>query len=157
VPSQLHGFDLSNAPIKRGAAGRAWLSAVLLFAAVLGSTGCERENEALTKNDKLEPSAKNDKTVLDGMQLSAARRVGLESAVDGLARGDLQRLKMLRQWALGRAQVVLFSDEDMAALDLGIACLDGSLAPSERPAAVDRLQPSQLRQPARALCLPDEQ
>lgn len=149
--------------MRRVPARRVWLSALLLLGASVCAAGCERENEVLTKpdasehNDGGEKNDKGERTVLDGMQLNSARRVGLESAVDGLSRGDLQRLKMLRQWALGRAQVVLFSDDDLAALDLGIACLDGSLAPSDHAAAVARLKPGQLRQPARALCLPDEQ
>lgn len=133
-----------------------WSTAVLLGAAICCS-GCQRESEAEGKTDKIETSEKLERTVLDGMQLSSARRVGLESAVDGLQRGDLQRLKMLRQWALGRAQVVLFSAEDLAALDLGIACLDGSLTPNARAAAVAQLAPCQLREPARALCLADEE
>ncbi|MEP7048933.1 MAG: hypothetical protein ABJB12_01210 [Pseudomonadota bacterium] len=124
---------------------------LLLFATVACLAGCQHESEPEHKTDK------SDKTVLDGMQLSAARRVGLESAVDALQRGDLQRLKMLRQWALGRAQVVLFSDQDLGSLDLGISCLDGTLAPSDRRAAVARLGSGQLREPARDLCLPDQE
>ena len=123
------------------------LSAALFGAAALSSS-CHQEEK---------PAPTTDKTVLDGMQLSAARRVGLESAVDALQRGDLQRLEMLRTWSLGRAQVALFSEEDLASLDLGIACLDGSLAPSDRPAAAKQLRAGQLRQPARGLCLPDDE
>ena len=66
------------------------------------------------------------------MERSAARRVGLESTIDAMRRGDLNRLKMLSVWARTRAQVALFEADDLSSLDLAIECLDGSMTHAER-------------------------
>lgn len=97
--------------------------------------------------------SKRDPGAMDGMEQTAARRVGLESAADAMRRRDLQRLKMLGVWVRGRARVVLFEPDDLKALDLAITCLDGSLAPSERATALDQIKSGKLIRPARALCL----
>jgi hypothetical protein len=99
------------------------------------------------------PATKRDPAVLDGMERSSARRVGLETASDAMRRGDLKQLKMLGVWARNRAQVVLFEADDLQSLDVAIACLDGSLAPSDRRSALDKIQSGQLLKPARTLCL----
>lgn len=102
---------------------------------------------------KDDPIKKRDPAVLDGMELTAARRVGLESAVDGMRHRDVERLKMLRVWVQSRAQVVLFQADDVKLLDLAIACLDGTLARSERADALTRIKSGQLLEPTRELCL----
>ena len=94
---------------------------------------------------------------LDGMELSAATRVGLESATDAMERRDLKRLKMLSVWVRGRAQVVLFTPDDLRSLDLAITCLEGGLSRSERTAAFDEIKTGQLSKAARSLCLDDEE
>ncbi len=107
-------------------------------------------------HDKPSAATQRGSAVLDRMQLAAARRVGLESAVDAMDRGDLQRLKMLKVWVLGRAQVVLFEPADLKSLDLAIACLDGSLPREKREAALDAIESGTLVRSARELCLDEE-
>lgn len=97
--------------------------------------------------------SKRDPAALDGMERSAARRVGLESAVDAMQRGDLNRLKMLSVWARTRAQVALFEADDLSSLDLAIECLDGGMTRADRLAALDKIKSGQLLNPARELCL----
>jgi hypothetical protein len=108
-------------------------------------------------HDEPSRTKERDVTVLDGMQLSAARRVGLESAVDAMDRGDLERLKMLKIWVQKRAQVVLFAPADVQALDLAISCLDGSLPRAEREAALDKVESGKLIKSAREVCLEEEE
>ncbi|MEO8905056.1 MAG: hypothetical protein ABI488_21590 [Polyangiaceae bacterium] len=121
-----------------------WVARAALLAATAWSPACRHDNA---------PPHKRDPAVLDGMELAAARRVGLDSAVDALERGDLKRLKMLRVWAQKRAQVVLFPADDMASLDVAIACADGSLAVNDRAPALAKLKSGRLLEPTRALCL----
>jgi hypothetical protein len=99
------------------------------------------------------PETKRDPSVLDGVERNAATRVGLETATDAMHRGDLKQLRMLGVWARKRAQVVLFEADDLEALDVAIACLDGSLAANDRAPALDKIKSGQLLKPARALCL----
>ena len=83
---------------------------------------------------------KRDPGALDGVQRTAARRVGLESAIDAMQRRDLNRLKMLSVWARTRTEVALFEADDLSSLDAAIGCLDGSLARADRQAALDKIQ-----------------
>jgi len=87
------------------------------------------------------------------MELTAARRVGLESASDGMRRRDLKRLKMLSVWVRSRAQVVLFQPDDLSSLDLAIECLEGSLLPAQVASRLEQISTGQLLAPARTLCL----
>ena len=96
---------------------------------------------------------KRDPAVLDGMELAAARRVGLETAAAAMEDGDLKRLQMLATWARGRAQVIVFEPDDMKSLDLAISCLDGSLARDAREAALNEIKSGKLLKPARDICL----
>src|SRR5450432_4204173 len=121
---------------------RVWSTAVLFIAA--SPAACHHESSSESKRD---PGA------MDGMEQTAARRVGLESAADAMQRRDLQRLKMLSVWVRGRARVVLFEPDDLKALDVAITCLDGSLAPSERTQALGQIKTGKLLKPARELCL----
>lgn len=89
---------------------------------------------------------------LDAMQLEAAGRVALESAADAMERHDLQRLKMLSRWVRERAQVVLFQPNDLSALDLAIACLDRSVAPSQALPQLAKLTSGKLIVRAKVLC-----
>jgi hypothetical protein len=102
-------------------------------------------------------TSKRDPAVLDGVQRTAARRVGLESAIDAMQRRDLDRLKMLRVWARTRTQVALFDADDLASLDLAIACLDGTLARADRQASLDKIKSGKLLQPTSDLCLADSE
>jgi hypothetical protein len=97
--------------------------------------------------------SKRDPAALDGMERSAARRVGLESTIDAMQRGDLNRLKMLSVWARTRAQVALFEADDLSSLDLAIECLDGSMTHADRLTALAKIKSGQLLKPARDLCL----
>ena len=120
---------------------------LLSLAALCGSgwpCGCHHDGT---------PAAKRDPSVLDGMERSSARRVGLETASDAMRRGDLKQLKMLGVWARNRAQVVLFEADDLQSLDVAIACLEGSLPPNDRRPALDKIQSGQLLKAARQLCL----
>jgi hypothetical protein len=100
-----------------------------------------------------EPTKKRDPNVLDGVELSAARRVGLETASEAIQKGDVKKLKMLAVWVRKRAQVVLFEPDDLAALDVAITCLDGSLPQGERAAALAKIESGKLVQDARDVCL----
>ncbi len=99
------------------------------------------------------PRPKRDPAVLDRMELAAARRVGLETAVAAIEDGDLKRLQMLAKWARGRAQVIVFEPDDMKSLDLAITCLDGSLPREARAAALDEIKSGKLLKPTRDACL----
>jgi hypothetical protein len=99
------------------------------------------------------PQTKRDPSVLDGVERSAATRVGLETATDAMRHGDLKKLRMLGVWARKRAQVVLFEANDLESLDVAIACLDGSLSANDRAPALAKIKSGQLLKPARALCL----
>jgi hypothetical protein len=98
---------------------------------------------------------KRDPAVLDGMELAAAKRVGLESAADALRRGDLKQLKMLSVWARTRAQVVLLAPADLESLDRAIACLEQDSTRASQLAALAALETGTLRAPARELCQRD--
>ncbi len=100
-----------------------------------------------------EPTKKRDPNVLDGVELSAARRVGLETASEAIQKGDVKKLKMLAVWVRKRAQVVLFEPDDLAALDIAITCLDGSLPEGERAAALAKVESGKLIRDARDVCL----
>jgi hypothetical protein len=95
---------------------------------------------------------KRDPAVLDGMELTAARRVGLESATDAMERGDLNRLKMLSTWVRSRAQVVLFEPQDVEALDHAIACLENTSTRSAELTALAQIKSGALSRPAREAC-----
>jgi hypothetical protein len=113
-----------------------------LVAACWGSA-CQHESSL---------DAKRDPAVLDGMELTAARRVGLESAADAMQRGDLERLRMLSVWVRRRAQVVLLEPADLDALDHAVACLADSSARAKELAALQELKTGALLKPARELC-----
>lgn len=106
-----------------------FVSSALCLAAQLGACHHDSANET-----------KRDPARLDGMEQTAARRVGLESATEAMQSRDLERLKMLSVWVRGRAKVVLFAADDLKSLDLAIACLDGSLAPGDRTPALDQVK-----------------
>jgi len=121
-----------------------WLRSTALLCVAGWPVACRHDSPSDTKRDP---------AVLDGMELTAARRVGLESAADAMRRGDLKRLQMLHVWVRNRAQVVLFQADDLKSLDLAIGCLDGSLGQSERSARLEQVKSGQLIEPARAACL----
>jgi hypothetical protein len=89
---------------------------------------------------------------LDSMQLEAAGRVALESAADAMERRDLERLRMLSRWVRFRAQKVLFAPDDLAALDLAIACLERKVAPAEALASLQKLKTAKLLLTTRSVC-----
>jgi hypothetical protein len=95
---------------------------------------------------------KRDPAVLDGMELTAARRVGLESATDAMQRGDLKRLKMLSIWVRSRAQVVLFEPQDVESLDRAITCLENDSTRSAELTALAQIKSGALSKPAREAC-----
>ena len=96
--------------------------------------------------------AKRDPAVMDGMELTAARRVGLETAADAMQRGDLERLKMLSVWVRSRAQVVLLEPADLASLDCAISCLEDGSTRGKQLAELQQLKAGTLLKPARELC-----
>src|SRR5882757_2661262 len=95
-----------------------------------------------------DPETKREPGAMDGVQRTAARRVGLETAIDAMQRGDLNRLKMLGVWARTRTTVALFEADDLSSLDVAIACLDGSLVRADRQAALAKIQSGKLLKPA---------
>jgi hypothetical protein len=98
------------------------------------------------------PSGARNPAVLDAMELTAARRVGLESASDALRERDLKRLKMLRVWVQERAQVVLFEPDDVESLDRAITCLETESLRSDERVALARVKSGALLQAAREVC-----
>ena len=120
-----------------------WLGGVLILLALAAASACRRDTP---------PERKRDPAVLDGMELNAARRVGLESAADAMRRGDLDRLEMLSVWVRKRAQVVLFEPADVESLDRAISCLKDGSTRSAELSALARLKSGTLLQPARDAC-----
>jgi hypothetical protein len=124
--------------------GRVW--SLALLCAWGSASACHHDAET-----------KRDPAALDGVQRTAARRVGLESAIDAMQSRDLNRLKMLSVWARTRTQVALFEADDLSSLDAAIGCLDGSLARPDRQAALDKIESGKLLKPATAVCSVDSE
>ena len=103
--------------VRTGAFLVRWFCRFAIVLAVGFPSACHHDSALETKRDP---------AVLDGMELTAARRVGLESARDAMERGDLKRLKMLSVWVRSRAQVVLLEPQDVESLDRAIACLENN-------------------------------
>lgn len=132
----------------RGPHGVGLAGAVVLIVACL--VACERKR---TPTDKLvTASAAGSGQVLDGMQLDSARRVALQSAKAAMAARNLERLTQLRKWVQGRASVPIFAEDDLAALDVAIQCLERAAPPVDTPAQLERMKTSKLSEPARQLC-----
>lgn len=121
---------------------------LLALGSSLGAGGCKREIPK--QRSATVPSASAGEQ-LDGMQLSAARRVTMESTRTAMQHRDLARLKQLSVWVRHRAQVTLFEPDDVTALDLAIECLEQSAPPTAQLATLDRLT-GELRGPARDVC-----
>lgn len=69
-----------------------------------------------------------------------------------MAARNLERLTQLRKWVQGRASVPIFAEDDLAALDVAIECLE-RVAPSEAtPAQLERMKTSKLNEAARQVC-----
>ncbi|HYQ15670.1 MAG TPA: hypothetical protein VEQ58_07935 [Polyangiaceae bacterium] len=111
--------------------------------------GCQRERSSRPETDA-EPAGSN--ASLDRMQFSSARRVGLQTTSEAMGSGDLQRLKQMRLWVRNRAQVPIFEEDDLRALDLAIACLEHSVAPSAAIEELTEMDSGTLKKPARELC-----
>ena len=124
-------------------ASSTWIWAIILCCV----SACRRET-APESDAGSAPSG----TPLDGMQLSSARRVALESALAALERGDVERLKQLNNWVRHRAQVAIFEPDDLKSLDLAIACLDHSSSVDEALAGLDQLSSGKLKAPATVAC-----
>jgi hypothetical protein len=122
------------------------------WAAMLGALvslpACQRESASKSDQGYPVPSASG----LDGMQLSSARRVALESATAAMQRRDLERLKQLSIWVRNRAQVSILEPDDLAALELAIQCLEAVSASNDALASLDQLKSGKLKQPAQTLC-----
>jgi len=119
-----------------------------MLGALISAPACQRENASKSDQGYPVPSASG----LDGMQLSSARRVALESAIAAMQRRDLQRLKQLSIWVRNRAQVAILEPDDLAALDVAIQCLEAVSAPSDALASLDQVKSGRLKQPAQTLC-----
>jgi hypothetical protein len=130
-------------------AARSWVRAALPTALCLI---CACENKTGYESDKRSSSPAAAASELDGMQLSSARRVALESAISAMQRRDLTRLKQLGVWVRGRAQVVILEPDDLKALDLAIECLEQVAPPSDAIARVDALGSAKLQKAAREVC-----
>jgi hypothetical protein len=125
------------------------LACALVFVLTCGAA-CERKR---TPTGKLATaSAAGSGQVLDGMQLDSARRVALQSAKAAIEARDLQRLKQLRKWVEGRASVPIFEADDLATLDIAIACLEQPAPSVEAFSQLERMKGSKLSEPARRLC-----
>jgi hypothetical protein len=124
---------------------RFWAAVV---GALISASACQRESASKSDQGYPAPSASG----LDGMQLSSARRVALESAIGAMKRRDLERLKQLNIWVRNRAQVAILEPDDLAALDLAIQCLEAVSPPSDALSSLDQIKSGKLKQPAQTLC-----
>lgn len=117
---------------------------------LLSATACERKRTLQSKLTTA--SATGSGQVLDGMQLDSARRVALQSAKEAMKARDAQRLQQIRKWVEGRASVPVFPPDDLAALDIAIACLE-QLAPSaDAVSQLEDVKTSKLADSARSVC-----
>lgn len=123
--------------------------AKLLLVTAFGALGCKREGG---KIDNWQGYAAPSASALDGMQLSSARRVALETATLAMGSRNAARLKQLSTWVRGRAQVAVLEDDDLAALDLAIACLEHPDSTTDSLTKLDAITSGKLRVPARDVC-----
>jgi hypothetical protein len=121
-----------------------WLLTALVLLA------CQRE-PGERKERPIPPAPSN--SALDGMQLSAARRVALESATAAMKRRDVERLKQLNVWVRHRATVPILEPDDLTSLDIAVGCLEHVAPPTEALAKLDALKSGRLRNEARSVCL----
>lgn len=145
-PPRMRGRTRMSASIIRFGVAASLLLVVTSVACRRGGTGYERDDEA-------RPSTSSSAGYLDGMQLASARRVALESAVDAIDRRDLARLRQLDVWVRKRAQVPLFEQDDLRALELAISCLEHSPPPGARE-ELTAMESGTLPVHARDACLP---
>jgi hypothetical protein len=124
-------------------------TAAALLGALISVSACRRESAGKSHHGFPAPSSSG----LDGMQLSSARRVALESATAAMKRRDLERLKQLNVWVRNRAQVAILEPDDLTALDLAIQCLEQVSPSNAALTSLDQLQSGSLKQPARSVCL----
>jgi hypothetical protein len=122
----------------------------LLCLGLLGVLGCEQTK--IKKRGSATPTGSGQ--VLDGMQLESARRIARQSAEESMSNGDAQRLKQLRTWVEGRASVPVFPPEDLAALDVAIACLEKTASPTAIAEGLEQAETSELAASARRACEP---
>lgn len=122
----------------------------LLCCGLLVVTSCDRPQTK--KRGSATPAGSGQ--VLDGMQLESARRIARQSAEESMANGDAPRLKQLRAWVEGRADVPVFPPEDLAALDVAIACLEKTSSPSAIAEGLEQAKGSKLAASARHACEP---
>jgi hypothetical protein len=123
--------------------------AKLLLVTVLGALACKREGGDI---DNWQSYAAPSSSALDGMQLSSARRVALETATLAMGSRNAARLKQLATWVRGRAQEPILEENDLTALDLAIACLEHPDATADSLAKLDAITTGKLRTPARDVC-----
>lgn len=116
---------------------------------LLSTTACERRRQIQSR--LITASATGSGQVLDGMQLESARRVAREQAKEAMIQRNAARLHMLRKWVEGRASVPVFPAEDLAALDMALACLEGSTPSDEQRELAEK---SKLAADARRACEP---
>jgi len=119
-----------------------------MLGALVGVPACQRESASKSDDGYPAPSASG----FDGMQLSSARRVALESATTAMKRRDLGRLKQLSIWVRNVAQVAILEPDDLAALDLAIQCLEAASPSNDALASLDQIKSGRLKQPAQAVC-----
>jgi hypothetical protein len=117
---------------------------------LLGAPACERKRSLQSKLTTA--SATGSGQVLDGMQLDSARRVALESAKEAMEARNGERLQQLRKWVEGRASVPVFPHDDLAALDLAIACLEQPEPPADLEEQLEQAKTSKLAESARRAC-----
>ena len=94
---------------------------------------------------------------LDGMERFAAQSVSVETAIQAMKDHDLKKLKMLGVWVRNRDKTVLMTKDDLRSLDLAVACLENTKSTDERRAELSEIEAGKLKEPARELCLPDEE
>jgi hypothetical protein len=126
--------------------------AVALCVVLLSTTACERRRQIQSRLHTA--SATGSGQVLDGMQLESARRVAREQAKEAMKARDVQRLHALRKWVEGRASVPVFPGDDLAALDIAIACLEHAAPPETTGEQLQRVKSSKLFDAARGACTP---
>ena len=111
---------------------------------------------ALPSCHKEEPKPDKPQRGMDGLERYTASKVSIETATEAMDQRDLKKLKMLAFWVRKRDKKELMTPDDLSALDLAIECLEGQKSREERSAALDEIEASPLKAPAREVCIEDE-
>ncbi|MEO6599869.1 MAG: hypothetical protein ABIQ16_08370 [Polyangiaceae bacterium] len=112
---------------------------------------------AATPGCQTDRSSRSDGTAgarpMDGLERYTRRTVSLETAIDAIEQRDVKKLKMLSVYVRHRDKTVLFSEDDLASLDLAIECLEGAKSQEERTSALAEIKSGTLKKAAQDACV----